>query len=130
MNDSLPTILGNLWKRSPWSTTDKIALDTVTGYVQDTEHDLLSIITALQANVELLRDEQMRNHLSVDRFIMFSRAISRLISDITAVASVSTLASASPSKKRHLLTALIEEISAETREEFKTSQDCCLSQAR
>jgi hypothetical protein len=98
------------------------AIDTLTAFVRDAEHDLLSVVTALQAHIDLLYEEQISNHMPVDRFAVLNRSIARLIADTTVLASVSELALAPRSKQKLLLEGLMQEIAAETRSAFSSSQ--------
>lgn len=98
------------------------SLDTLSAFVKDAEHDILSVITALQAHIDLLHDEQVRNHMSVDRFAILNRSIARLVTDAISLSSVSELAHAPQSKGKVILDLLMQEIAAETRSVFSKSQ--------
>lgn len=98
------------------------SIDTLAAFVQDAEHDLLSVVTALQANLDLLHDEQVRNQLPVSRFAALNRAIARIVTDTTVLASISELALAPRSKRKLALAALMEEIVAETESAFSQNQ--------
>ena len=39
---------------------EEMAMDTLTAFVRDAEHDSLAVVTALQAHIDLLHDEQVR----------------------------------------------------------------------
>ncbi len=98
------------------------SIDTLSAFVKDAEHDILSVITALQAHIDLLHEEQVRNHMSVDRFAILNRSIARIVTDATSLSSVSELAHAPRSKERVILDVLMQEIAAETRSAFSKSQ--------
>lgn len=95
---------------------------TLTAFVQDLEHEMLSVITALQANVDLLHDELVLDRMPADRFTIVNRAINRLVEDTTTLSAVSELARAPRSKQRLMLEGLMQEIAAETQMAFNTSQ--------
>ncbi len=97
-------------------------MDTLAAFICDAEHDFLSVITALQAQVDLLYEEQVRNHMPVERFAILNRAIVRLISDASAIASLSRLAHAPRSKQRISVESLMKEVAAETRSAFVDSK--------
>jgi len=101
---------------------EEMAMDTLTAFVRDAEHDSLAVVTALQAHIDLLHDEQVRNHLPVDRFAVVNRAVARLLANTAVLASISELARAPQSKHKLLLEVLMQEIAAETRSAFSYSQ--------
>lgn len=98
------------------------ALDTLTAFVRDTEHDLLSVVTALQAHIDLLHDELVRNHIPVERFAVLNRAVARLITDTTVLASIADIARIPRSKETLVLDSLMQEIAQETRAAFSKNQ--------
>lgn len=122
MNDSILVMLSNSWKRLPWLQHEDPAITTLASFVLDVEHEMLSVITALQAHIALLRDEMVLNQIPLDRFTIINRAIDRLVEDTSILASVSELAQAPRSKQRPMLEGLMQEIAAETRSAFNTSQ--------
>ncbi len=103
-------------------TSDGRTIETLTAFVLDAEHDILSVVTALQAHIDLLHDEFVRNHIPAERFGVLDQAMARLISDTTDLASVSELARAPRSKQPLMLETLMHEIAAETRSAFSKSQ--------
>ena len=122
MNSPSLVILSRLLKRFPWLEAEERAIDILTAFVRDTEHDVLSVATALQAHVDLLHDELVLNHIPVDRFAVLSRAIARVIADITVLASISELVQAPQSDQKPLLEQLMQEISEDTSSAFTKSQ--------
>lgn len=122
MKKSILVILPNLQGAFPWLGRRDKAIDTLTAFVRDTEHELISVITALQAHIDLLRDEQVLNQMPVDRFEVLDRAMERLIADTDALASISALALTPRSKKKQIVDTLMQEVVQETRSAFNTSQ--------
>ena len=112
----------NLWTLFPWLTPEEKAIDTLTAFVHDAEHELLSVITALQGHVDLLHAEQALNGVDADRVATIDRTISRLITDTNVLASVADLAKAPRSNQKQLVETLMQEIAAETRTAFSTKQ--------
>lgn len=122
MKDSKLSLIGNSLKRFSWPEPEAKAIDTLTSFVRDTEHELLSVVTALQANIDLLYNEQLRNHLPVDRFSIVNRTITRLITDTNVLVSISELAKVPRSNQKQMLEGLMQEIAAETQLAFRNSQ--------
>src|SRR4029453_8993345 len=122
MNDSKLTVATNSRKRVPMLKPEETAIYTLTAFVRDAEHDLLSVVTALQAHMDLLYFDLVNNHMPVDRIAVMNRSIARLISDTTVLASVSELALASRSTEKLMLDGLMQEIAEETRSAFSSTQ--------
>lgn len=122
MNDSILVMLSNSWKRLPWMKQEDTPIMTLAAFVQDLEHEMLSVITALQANVDLLHDELVLDRMPADRFTIVNRAINRLVEDTTTLSAVAELAQAPRSKQKLMLDGLMQEIAAETQTAFSTSQ--------
>ncbi len=120
MKTSVRALLANLYKWFPW--IPKQRTDTLTAFVRDTEHDVLSVVAALQANVDVLHDEQERKHQPVTRFLVMNKAIARITADMTALADISELVLTPPSKQRQLLSKLMQEIAQETQSAFSLSK--------
>jgi len=102
--------------------TEERTIDTLTAFVRDAEHDVLSVVMALQAHIDLLHDEQKRNHMSVIRFAVLNRAIARIITDITTLAAISELVMTPRSKQKQMLEGLMQEITVETQSAFNISR--------
>jgi signal transduction histidine kinase len=117
-----PIALPDFRKQFPWLQPKEKAIETLTAFVLDTEHDLLAVITALQAHIDLLRDEQTLRDLPVDRFVFLNRGMDRLVADANALAAVSALARGKRSKSKQLLNKLMQEIAAETQEAFSANR--------
>ncbi len=122
MNNTMQAKLAKLWKRLSQTQDEDSAFDTLTAFVKDTEHELISVVTALQAHIDVLHDEQIRNQLPVERFAALDRAVTRIISDTNTLASVSEQAHKPLSTQKLTLEMLISEIVDETRSAFKKSQ--------
>lgn len=122
MNDSKMTAMGHLWKCFPRLEPEEKAIDTLTSFVRDAEHELLSVVTALQAHVDLLYDEQARDHRDVDRFCVVNRTIARLITDTNTLVYISEQAKAPRSNQKQMLEGLMQEIVSDTRSAFSISQ--------
>lgn len=122
MKNSTPTESDGWCNHIPLFGRKKYALDTLSGFVRDTEHELLSVITALQAHLDLMYDNQVRNKQDISRFPVINRSLTRLITDTNVLLAVSELAKGKRNKQKHLLTKLLHEIVAETEPEFKTHQ--------
>jgi light-regulated signal transduction histidine kinase (bacteriophytochrome) len=103
------------------------AIDTLTAFIRDVEHDVLSVATALQAHVDLLCEEQPSTGSPSVRFAALNRTIARVITDITYLSSVSELAATPPPKQKLILEGLIEEIARETQSAFTSRHVslCC-----
>jgi signal transduction histidine kinase len=97
------------------------AIDTLAAFVQDAEHDMLSVATALQAHIDLLHDEHVRNHMPADRFEVLNRNMARLVADMIDLASICEAAHTPRSRHKLMLQALMQEITAETRLAFSKS---------
>ncbi len=122
MKNSMLRKLSNSWKGLHWCESEENEIDTLTLFVSDTEHELLSVLTALQAHIDLLRDAQVLNEMPVDRFTILDRAISRLTADATILASVAELAQAPRSKQKQMLAKLMQEIADETSMAFSNNK--------
>lgn len=119
MKNSIRPFLFNLSKWFPW--IHKQRTDTLTAFVRDTEHDVLSAVAALQANVDVLQGEHERNQLPVARFLVLNKAIARITRDMIALADVSELVLTRPSTQKQSLSKLMEEITHETESLFTLS---------
>jgi hypothetical protein len=122
MNNSILVMLANSWKRVPWLQPEERTIDTLTAFVRDAEHDILSAVMALQAHIDLLHDEQERNHMPVFRFAVLNRAIARIVTDITVLDAISELLLTPRSNQKQMLEGLMQEIAQETQSAFNTSQ--------
>ena len=122
MINSIAKVLTKLWKRFPWVKSDERSIDTLTAFVRDSEHDVLSVVTALQAHLDLLHNEQERNHISVSRFAVLDRAVARIIADMTVLAAISEQVLIPKSRQKQMLDGLIKEIAQETQADFSESQ--------
>ena len=99
-------------------SNDEMPIDTLTAFVRDAEHDLLSLVTALQAHIDLLHDELVRHHLPIDRFAILNRVVGRLITNVTDLVAIAEMAHAPRSTQTLILEVLMHEIEAETRSTF------------
>jgi signal transduction histidine kinase len=102
-------------------SSEERAIDTLTAFVQDAEHDILAVVTALQAHIDLLHDECLRNHMPADRFVVLNRSMTRLVADMIDLASISEAANSPRSKHKLVLESIMQEITAETRLAFSKS---------
>jgi signal transduction histidine kinase len=100
---------------------DARGFDTLTAFLQDAEHDIMAVVTALQAHIDVLRDECLRNHMPADRFVVLNRSIARIVSDMSDLASISETANSPRSKHKLILEAIVQEITAETRAVFSNN---------
>ncbi|MBX9725596.1 MAG: hypothetical protein K2X81_29635 [Candidatus Obscuribacterales bacterium] len=98
------------------------SIDTLTAFVRDAEHELLSVLTALQAQIDLLKLEQENNNRPVDRFPGLNRSVARLIADTQVLATISLLATTPRSKSRVSLDSLMKEIISETKADFSRAK--------
>jgi light-regulated signal transduction histidine kinase (bacteriophytochrome) len=122
MNDSkLPTVV-NSWNLFPWLEPQEKAIDTLTAFIRDAEHELLSVVTALRAHIDLLYEEQVLNEQNVDRFSIVNQTIDRLITDGDVLASVSKLAQTPRTNQKQKLEELMQEIAVETRSAFSSKE--------
>lgn len=121
MIDSMLDKLSNLLKCLNPIQQEEARLDTLTALVRDAEQEILSVVTALQAHIDLLHDEHERDHLPVDRFVVLNRSMERLIADTTSLATVSELVQARRSTKKQSLERLMQEITQETLPAFEHS---------
>lgn len=110
------------WFSMPWCKHQEKSIDTLTSFVQDIEHEVMSVLTVLQAQIDLLHEEQLKNDRPVDRFPGMNRSVSRLISDTYALASIAELAKLPRCKDKVDLGKLINEVVAETQLDFSRAQ--------
>jgi len=123
MNNSILSKLSNSWKLSgKQQKTGKIALDTLAAFVRDTEHELISVATSLQAHLSLLKDENVRLNLPVDRFVILNRAVARIIRNTDILSAVSDQAQIPRSKQKVTVETLVTEVIEETRAAFAASR--------
>lgn len=122
MQESILSKLTNSWKNFVRPKTDNHAIETLTSYIKDTEHEELAVITALKAHLDLMQDNSVRNSQTLNRYAVLNRSILRLIIDIEALASVSQQAIAPQSKQKLLLEDLMKEIAVSTQNEFEAKQ--------
>lgn len=122
MNRSILTKLSDSWKSFNRNQPEEEAIDTLSSFVKDAEHEMLTVVTALQAHIDLLHNEQIANKLSVDRFAILNRTVDRLISDTSELVCVSELAHTPLAVTKLTLDELVHEIADETRSAFTESQ--------
>ncbi len=75
---------------------------------------MISATTALQAHLDLLHGEQLRNRLPVDRFDVLNHAVGRLIKDAGILATVASEAESPGARRRWSLKKLIQDVVEET----------------
>lgn len=109
------------WMRVPWAKPYKGSIETLTAFVRDAEHEMLSVATALQSHVDLLQREQEGNLVSTKRFAVLNHVIARLVSDATILASVSELTRIPREQTKQNVARLMREIISETKSEFIAS---------
>ena len=95
------------------------AVETLTAFVRDTEHEILSVVTTLQAHIDLLHTEQLRYNLPLDRFTYINQSMDRLVADTISLGSVSELTKSPRSKQKQSLEHLVRDITEETRATFE-----------
>lgn len=122
MTDSKLGELPCSWIRSPWMKTDRKSMETLTSFVRDAEHEMLSVANSLQAQIDLLQREQTESEISVTRFNGLDRAIARLINDTNILGAVSALTILPRSKRKQKLEMLMKEIVSEMKSDFVDSQ--------
>ncbi|MBX9668363.1 MAG: hypothetical protein K2X93_12125 [Candidatus Obscuribacterales bacterium] len=130
MNKSMLSKLSGLYREIGGS--HKVdSIDTLVAFVRDNDHEVLSVVTALQAHLDLLHDELLLKNWPVDRFVVLNRAVDRLIADTVKLSSVSQLTQAPRVEQKRTLGSLVEEIAAETQPDFSKSNvslNCNISQ--
>ncbi len=109
----------NRLMQSPWSQYDRKAMDILAAFIHDAEHEMKTVITALQAHIDLWHHEQSLNYVSQERYGVLNRAVARLISDTNILAAVTELTTTPQVNTRIKLQGLIEEITDETRSNFR-----------
>jgi light-regulated signal transduction histidine kinase (bacteriophytochrome) len=119
MTDSPLVRLSKLSNRLLKRRSEKAPIETLTAFVRDAEHDVLTVVTALQAHVDLLREEQERNNKPVVRFTIVNRAIARVISDISVLTVISDLVLKPRSTDKQALDTLMQEVATDTESAFK-----------
>jgi light-regulated signal transduction histidine kinase (bacteriophytochrome) len=118
MSESLLVKLSEFSNRLLKRRRDKAPIETLTAFVRDTEHDVLTVVTALQAHVDLLREEQERNNKPVMRFTIVNRAIARIISDINVLTVISDLVLKPRATEKQSLDTLMQEVAIDTKSAF------------
>lgn len=96
-------------------------LEILTAFVKDTEHEVLTVITALQAQIDLLHNEQRKSNVPLENFTVINRNISRLVADTTTLGRVSEFSKAPRSSERQVLEKLVRAVAEETRAAFEDS---------
>lgn len=122
MTAAMLSKLSQSWKRLSRLQSEESALDTLSAFVKDSEHEMLSVITALQAHIDLLHDEQVRNKLPIARFDVLNHAVSRLVKGTGILATVSTEAKTPKPKTKQVLQKLVQDVVEETTAAFKLSK--------
>ena len=69
MNNSIFSRISRLWNRRSRLQQEQRAIDTLTAFIRDAEHDVLSVVTSLQAHVDLLHDEQERKNKIIETYV-------------------------------------------------------------
>ena len=112
----------------PIGSRQDLAIDTLTSFVLDAEHDLLSVVTVIQAHIDLLRHEMVQNRLPVERVAMLSVSVARLVQNVTALAAVSEQTRQGRPNQRVVLSPLMDEVEAETRSAFSDGRSLAFSE--
>jgi len=97
-------------------------METLTAFVRDAEHEMLSVANSLQAQIDLLQREQAEGEGSVTRFNGIDRAIARLIADTNILGAVSQLSMLPRSKRKQKLEILMREIVSDMKLDFVDNQ--------
>jgi hypothetical protein len=108
--------------RNVRTAQDRNGIETLAAFVRDAEHDVLSVVTALQAHVDLLQDEIERNHIAINRFVILNRAIARIATDVTVLSAFSDHVRIPPCNQKQLLEGLMADIAVDTKAAFDISQ--------
>jgi hypothetical protein len=119
MTNPILSRLANTWKRLSNPQADDLAIATLGAFVKDNEHEMASVVTALQAHIDLIHDEQIRNNIPVDRFAIVDRLITRLISNTNILASVAAQAQRSVATQKLSLDQVLFQIIEDSSEQFK-----------
>ncbi len=107
------------WISLPWMKSERRAIEILTAFVSDAEHEILAVATLLQVQIDLLHREQMKGINLHPRFTLLDMAIARLVSDVNILASISELTAVPRSKQKQILGTIAAEISTETQQAFK-----------
>lgn len=118
MRESILSKMKKSWRHLVCRKSDNQTIETLTSYIKDTEHEELTVITALKAHLDLMHDELKRNSQPLSRFAILNRSVMRLINDIESMASVSQQAIATQLNQKLVLEDLIKEIEVSTKSEF------------
>src|SRR5688500_9162486 len=110
MNDAILLVISKLRKHLAFFQPRESKIDTLTAFVRDAEHNVLSVVMALQAHIDLMHDEQKQNDLPLIRFMILNRAIARITADMVSLAAISDLMQAPSSKQKQMLDVLMREI--------------------
>lgn len=93
-------------------------IDTLAAFVKDFIHELFAVLTALQANVDLLQEDKTSSDSSEKRFAAANRAISRLVRDTRELSDVLKISTLTSKREKVRLDLLMKEIKEETQSEF------------
>ncbi len=83
---------------------------------------MIATATALQAHIDLLYDEQIRNRLPIDRFDVLNHAVGRLVRDTGILATVAAEAKSPVAHQRWSLKKLIQDVVEETKAALSISK--------
>lgn len=110
---------------------ERQSTEVLAAFVRDAEQDILSVVTTLQAHVDLLHDELERSNMPVTRFIVLNRAIARIATDITILTAFSDHVRLARSNQPQNVDELMKQIATETQAAFEVSQvslDCNIAE--
>lgn len=108
--------------RLPWTDPGKRSLDILTDFIIDAEHELIAVVTALQAHIDLLEAGLTKTEDAPERFAAINRAVSRLLADTAALASISELTKQGHSKEKSSLCLLVNETMSEMQVPIRDAQ--------
>ena len=119
---SISILWSDLWSRLSRKNRDQEALDVLQAFIRDAEHELLALVTALKAHIDLLNGEQLSNIIATDRFLSLNRAIARLTIVTDFLASISEQTQGIQTKQKIIMEQLMQKITTDTSVLFGTNQ--------
>lgn len=94
-------------------------IDILSAFIKDFVHELLAVITAMQANVDLLEEPGVKNSAANKRINIIKKSINRLLRDTRVLTDVFRLSGKSKGQKTVNLEKLIKEVTDETNKDFQ-----------
>lgn len=118
----LCSIFSKIYNNSKKLRYKENAVDTLSAFNIDFEHELHAVTTVIQAQIDLVFDERIENSDPISRATILNRNLDRLVKDTKSLSVVSNLAKLPQSKEKVRFQSLLEAVAYDTLPEFSARE--------